>query len=106
MPRRMDAVLLGAGGHARVVLDAARAAGTVEVVAVIDANVKLTGTSFEGIPVVGDEAMLDELRSRGIESALLGIGSVDVGDGRRAAHARLVAAGFRLPAIIHPRAVI
>jgi UDP-perosamine 4-acetyltransferase len=102
----MDAVLIGAGGHARVVLDAARAGNAFDVVAVLDAKPELAGTSFEGLPVVGDESMLGELRSRGVGVALLGIGSVDVGNIRQAAHARLVAAGFRLPAVAHPRAVI
>ena len=53
----MRAVLIGAGGHARVLMHAARAAGGAEVVAVVDDNPALRGQDFEGAPIVGDKHM-------------------------------------------------
>lgn len=94
---------MGAGGHARVVLDAARASG-VDVVAVVDARADLKGSKFEGLEVVGDESAIAAMR--GVDTALLGVGSIDVGDTRRKLHARIAALGLRLPVVRHPSAVV
>ena len=102
----MKAVLIGAGGHARVVLDAARAGKHIEVVAVVDADPAKRGTQFEGLDVVGDESVLPALRARGIDAIVLGVGSVDVGPTRRSLFQRVSGLGFELPAVIHPAAVI
>jgi sugar O-acyltransferase (sialic acid O-acetyltransferase NeuD family) len=106
MPGRMKAVLIGAGGHARVVLDAARAANGIEVSCVVDADPAKRGTAFEGLEVVGDESALAGIRARGVEAIVLGVGSIDVGRGRRALFERVSVLGFELPAVIHPAAVI
>lgn len=102
----MKAVLVGAGGHARVVLDAARAAGGFEIIAVVDARTELKGTDFEGLQVVGDESEIASLRQRGVVAALLGVGSVDAGDVRRRVFARMSALGLSLPTVRHPSAVV
>ena len=47
MPGRMKAVLIGAGGHARVVLDAARAGKRIDIVCVIDADPAKFGAPAE-----------------------------------------------------------
>ena len=101
----MKAVLVGAGGHARVVLDAARAGGS-EVIAVVDARAELVGSSFEGLEVVGDESKIVALRERGVDAVLLGVGSVAVGDTRRALYARISALGLALPIVRHPSSVV
>lgn len=106
MPPDMKAVLIGAGGHARVVLDAARAGGTVDIVAVIDADPRKHGGSFEGLPVIGDESLLGSMPARGIPAVALGVGSVDVSDVRRALFARVQEAGLDLATVVHPRAVV
>lgn len=54
----MDLVLIGAGGHALVVLDAARA-GKVEIAGLLDAG-KPAGLEFAGARVLGDDALLDD----------------------------------------------
>lgn len=102
----MKVVLIGAGGHARVVLDAARASGAFEIIAVVDARGDLKGSKFEGLEVVGDESAIAPLRTQGVVAALLGVGSVDVRDVRRALFARMAAFGLDLPVVRHPAAVV
>jgi UDP-perosamine 4-acetyltransferase len=102
----MKAVLVGAGGHARVVLDAARASGALEVIAVVDVRPELRGSSFEGVEVIGDESALSLARHRGARAILLGVGSVDVADTRRRLFERIVVLGLELPVVRHPSAVI
>jgi len=102
----VKAVLVGAGGHARVVLDAARSSGAVDVIAVIDAKPELAGTRFDGVEVIGDESALAKARALGATAIVLGVGSVDVGDRRRDLYERIARSGFELPAVVHRAAVI
>jgi UDP-perosamine 4-acetyltransferase len=102
----MKAVLIGAGGHAKVVLDAARSAKDVDVIAVVDAKKELAGTRFEGVEVIGDESALPKARERGATAIVLGVGSIDVGDRRQALYERVARLGFDLPPIVHRTAVI
>src|SRR2546428_452249 len=106
MRPRMKAVLIGAGGHARVVLDAARSALALEIVAVIDAKRELAGTRFEGVDVLGDESALPAARERGAIAVLLGVGSIDVGDARRSLYERLSTLGLDMPIVIHRAATV
>ena len=101
----MRVVLIGAGGHARVVLDAARAQG-LDVAAAVDADASKHGQRIDDVPIVGDERQLPALRSAGISAAILGVGSVDVGPKRADLFARIVAAGFALPVVRHPSSVV
>lgn len=102
----MRVVLVGAGGHARVLLDAMRLQSEHEIVAAVDANRGLHGLTFEGIPIVGGEDVLPELHADRVEGALLGVGSVDVNDVRRRLHERISRLGFEFPVVVHPSAVV
>src|SRR5438045_2221221 len=92
----MKAVLYGASGHARVVLDAARSTGAFDVVAVVDDRADLKGSKFEGLQVLGDRSAFSAVRDLGARAIILGIGSVDVGDPRRAIYNRIAPLGFEL----------
>jgi sugar O-acyltransferase (sialic acid O-acetyltransferase NeuD family) len=105
MPLEMRVVLIGGGGHARVVLDAARAQGH-EVVAVLDADPVRRGQTLDGVPIVGDEADLPRLRAVGAEGVVLGVGSVTAASPRADLFARIVATGIALPTVQHPSAVV
>ena len=101
----MRVVLIGAGGHARVVLDAARSQG-LDVAAAIDMDVSKQGHQIDGVPIVGDERELPALRSTGISAAILGVGSIDVGPRRAELFARIAQAGFQLPVVRHASSVV
>jgi sugar O-acyltransferase (sialic acid O-acetyltransferase NeuD family) len=98
------AVGLGAGSHAKSVLDAIRSAGRFEVVALVDDDPAREGTEVLGHRVVGGADALERLRGEGIEHAFVGIGGVADNEARERAFARLVAAGFELPPIVHATA--
>lgn len=98
--------LIGAGGHARVLLDAARAEGRLTVEVVLDARPELRGGTFEGLTVAGDEFELRRLSTEGIEGVILGVGSVDAGPQRRILYERIAAYGLAFPPVRHPAAVV
>jgi len=101
----MKAVLIGAGGHARVVLEAARAQG-LEVVAIIDDKPNLKGTMIDSVPIVGAEDELDRLHVHGVDSAILGVGSIEATTRRQYLYERLAAKWFSFPVVQHPSSVV
>lgn len=67
---------LGAGGHAKVVIEILRACGGCELVGLLDPRDDLQGTKVLGVPVLGGDDMLGELAGRGIGYFFVGLGSV------------------------------
>lgn len=101
----LPVVLLGAGGHAKVVLSAAQRLGW-RLLGVCDPVLAQTGVKvWRGLPVLGDDRFL-ETCTPGAVHLLNGIGMVPGNDVRRRIHERWVAAGFRFPALVDPTAFV
>ncbi len=94
-------VLIGAGGHAAVLLEAVRAAGLGEVVGLLDAAP--TAAPVLGVPVLGGEELLPRLLAEGVAAAAVALGD---NAARERAGDRLLALGFLLPAVVHPSALV
>jgi UDP-perosamine 4-acetyltransferase len=99
------AVLLGAGGHAKVVLSLARA-NDLKVMGVCDPVLARGGvTQWRDLEVLGGDDALGKLSAD--EVVLLnGIGHVVGSVARRALYERCREQGFHFPALIHPAAWI
>ena len=98
-----DLLILGAGSHARVVLDCLRALGREdEILGMVEVmgNGALWGKRLDGCPVMGGMGVLRRLKAR---SAVLGYGE-------NARRAELLAAarrlGLELPVLVHPDASV
>jgi UDP-perosamine 4-acetyltransferase len=96
---------LGAGTHARSVLEALRSTGRFEVLALADDDPSLAGSHVLGFPVVVADD-LDRLRAEGVAHAFAGVGGVGSSAARKQVFERLLAAGFELPPIVHASAVV
>ena len=94
-------LLLGAGGHGKAMADLLLADASYDVVGFVDAAPK--ASQVLGLPVLGDESMLVALAGQGIALAHAAVGD---NAQRLAAAARLRAAGFALPSLTHPAALI
>jgi UDP-perosamine 4-acetyltransferase len=92
-------VVIGAGGHAKVVIELLRAAGR-EIAGLIDPGAH---GPVLGIPVLGGDDALPRLRAEGIAEAVVAIGGNAL---RERIGARLLALGFALPPAIHPIALV
>jgi UDP-perosamine 4-acetyltransferase len=100
----MQILIIGAGGHGKVVLDILRAGGRYEPVGYLDADPALAGTTVGGLPVLGAANLLPKLRQQQkVRSAI-----VAIGDNRtRARYAQLLREqGFELINAVHPSAVV
>ncbi|MCC6422586.1 MAG: acetyltransferase [Phycisphaerales bacterium] len=95
----METLIIGAGGHGRVVLDILRAAGQYTPVGFIDSDPTLAGTQVMDLDVLGDINLLPKLRKQNISRAI-----VAIGDNRnRLTQAQfLLEHGFELINAIHP----
>jgi UDP-perosamine 4-acetyltransferase len=94
---------LGAGTHAKSLLEAIRSAGEFDVVALVDDDLDRVGAELLGFPVRGPETLAD-LRDEGVADAFAGVGGARSSDARKATFSRLLEQGFRLPPIIHASA--
>ena len=96
-------LIIGAGGHGKVVAEILRARGR-EPVGFVDADERLLGRSVLGLPVLGGMLQLEKIARRTSATAAI----VAIGDNRvRLEHAREVQrAGLTLASAIHPSAVI
>ena len=97
-------VILGAGGHARVVLECARRQGRYAVEGLIDPE--RPGRLVDGAPVLGGDDHLEELRRLGVSVAVVGIAGLGAGAVRQRLFDQLVALGFDGALIVHPSATV
>lgn len=96
-------VILGAGGHAKVLLSLVQSAG-FDVLGVCDPVLAdQTGGQWRGISILGGDAALDALEPGSIE-LVNGLGQLVGGTGRQKVFQRLRARGFRFPVLVHPLA--
>lgn len=96
-------VLLGAGGHAKVLLSLIRAA-EMEVVGVCDPTLAVRGTKeWRGIKVLGDDEALNAINPNSV-GLVNGIGHLVASIARRTVFERFKEKGFSFPVLVHPAA--
>jgi UDP-perosamine 4-acetyltransferase len=97
-------VILGGGGHARVVIDALRCAGHT-IAGVIDPNQEVANSLPAGIAWLGKD--LSQARPGEVEVAI-GVGSLDVGgkNPRPRLFNEAKSSGFRILSFRHPSAIV
>lgn len=97
-------VILGAGGHGRVVLDILLAQQRYTVAGFLDNNRDLLGRRIDGIPVIGTiEAAAEVCERHNAASVIVAIGD---NGARRGIARQLEQAGLRLLSAIHPTAAV
>jgi UDP-perosamine 4-acetyltransferase len=93
-------VVVGAGGHAKVLIEAIRATASYEVIGVVDPR---RVSDVLGVPWLGPDETLPSLHAQGIRDAAIALGDNRL---REIIGKRLVALGYHAPAIIHPSSII
>jgi UDP-perosamine 4-acetyltransferase len=105
MNEQNNIVLVGGGGHAKVIIDAIKCAGKFGIYGIVD-SILPEGTSVLGIKVLGGDSELPKIFKQGVKYAFISVGSLGDCSARKRIAENLEKIGFKLPVIAHPKAVI
>lgn len=95
-------LIIGGGGHAKVVVDLARRTGAWRIAGVLDDAPSLVGTTVLGCPILGGTERLQDFTGDGV-AFVVGIGSNAV---RQQLQEKAAAAGLPAAVLVHPTAIV
>lgn len=98
-------IILGSGGHARVLISLIRAAARYEISGILDPGLQREAMVL-GISVLGGDDLLSRLIKEGITLACIGVGSVGDNSKRIRLYKTVKEIGFSVPCMIHPQAIV
>lgn len=111
MPGNKKLLLIGAGGHCKSVIDTLvnlatySCIGIIEKKEIYEQNI-VNKNTFMGVPIVGTDANLQSLHSKGYTDAFITIGSVGDTTVRKAIYNNLKKFGFHIPNIIDVTSIV
>ena len=100
-PAQTPVVVIGAGGHAKVVIELIRAQGLYEVMGCTDRDPRRRDVI--GAPILGSDDVLSDLYAQGIRHCFVALGDNAL---RRKVATQVTALGFQLVNAISPKAVV
>ncbi len=100
-----EIIILGAGGHARVLIDCIKAINRYKIAGILDLVLE-KGNVFDGVPVLGGDDKLAGLTEDDINLACIGIGGIKTNEKRKRIFEEAKKSGFSVPVLVHPRAII
>ncbi|MFH1678192.1 MAG: acetyltransferase [Candidatus Omnitrophota bacterium] len=98
-------ILIGGGGHCRVIIEAVKKRRQYAIEGIIDPNLD-TGEKISGVPVIGNDDSLKEIYISGVRNAFIAVGSIGDCSLRLRLYKQIKETGFSLPVIMHPSAVV
>jgi sugar O-acyltransferase (sialic acid O-acetyltransferase NeuD family) len=100
----LPVIVLGAGGHAKVLVDALLACSAL-IAGIVDPDPAQAGSELLGVPVLGDDDLVREFPPEEI-TLVNGLGSVGLPVARRRVFERFKGLGYGFAAVVHPSAVV
>lgn len=97
---------IGAGGHAKVILEILRDDPRYEVAGLLDIDQELWGRTVSGISVLGDDALLESLFAGGYRHAFLGVGATGSAVVRRRLYEQATRIGYQFISAVHSKAIV
>jgi len=97
-------IIIGAGGHANVLIDALKLSVS-EIIGIVDADPNKKDSLILGVPVIGDDETVLSYNNESIE-LVNAIGSVSKPLARKTVFERFKKLGYSFASVIHPSAVI
>lgn len=94
-------VILGAGGHAKVLIDTLRQQGA-NILAVTDRNPELWGTFLSAVPIVGDDSFVKQHYAPEIIYLVNGLGSIRAHSIRADLFIQFKQLAYQFTSVIHP----
>lgn len=100
----LPVIVLGAGGHAKVLIEALLRSSRV-IAGIVDANPQLVGGDLLGVPVLGADDVVEGFRPAEVQ-LVNGLGSVGAVNRRQLLFEKFKPMGYTFATVIHPCAVI
>lgn len=98
-------VVLGGGGHARVLIDLMREAGLGDPHGILDADAPRWGGQLDGVPILGGDDLLARLAAEGVSTFVVGLGSAADTRPRAGLFTLAMSHGLEPLTLRHPTAV-
>jgi len=102
---KREIVLIGGGGHCKVIVDAIKKSGEFSIYGIVDQNLPQDAL-VSGIKVVGNDGILSNLFKQGVRDAFVSVGSIGDCSIRKCIFDNLKKIGFNLSVIVHPGAIV
>lgn len=99
-------IILGAGGHARVLIDCLQHSKEVAIFGILDPNQDLIGSTIFDIPVIGSDELLAEMTDKGVEYFVVGVGGAGNNHPRIKLFNQALRYGLKPLTVTHPSAII
>lgn len=100
----MRVIVIGAGGHAKVLIDTLQRLGRT-IVGLTDRDSRLQGTRVLGVEIIGDDSAIEDFHRDDVE-LVNGVGSIGIPRDRRRIYEELAGQGYHFPAVVHPCAIL
>lgn len=96
-------LILGGGGHTRVIIDCMQGEEVLKFSAILDPNSSLWGQNIQGVPVLGGDELIPELVEKGANRFVVGLGGTSDNQSRRRLFDLARSAGLEPLTLRHPR---
>src|SRR3989339_1257695 len=98
-------ILIGAGGHCKVIIDAISRGKKFRIAGIIDTKDKI-GEKVLSIPVIGTDADLAAIYKKGVKNCFISVGSVGDSSLRQKLYRKASEIGFAFPNIISKNSIV
>ncbi len=98
--------ILGAGGHAKVIIDTVKQMGSFEIIGIFDRDNSLHGSYLLDIEVLGGDELLLNKYDPGNVKLVNAIGTIKASNIRENLYKKFKKSGFSFATIIHPSSYI
>lgn len=101
----IKAFILGAGGHAKVLIDCLKMQTHVQILGILDVNPEMAIKNILGVPLLGSEEILANYEA-GYVQLINGVGSVHLPTLRSNIFLKFKRDGYQFLEVIHPNAYL
>ncbi|MES2218870.1 MAG: acetyltransferase [Pseudomonadota bacterium] len=102
---KTDLIIIGAGGHAKVLIDCLLQQSAVNIIGILDNNPSVHGQSVLGIPVLGGDEKIANFPTNAVQ-LVNAVGSIDIPLRRAAVYQHFKALGYQFLSVVHHTAYV
>jgi sugar O-acyltransferase (sialic acid O-acetyltransferase NeuD family) len=99
-------LILGGGGHAKVIIDCLLCGSEYLPVAILDSDNSLWGSTLLSVPIAGGDELISAYLEKNVTHFSLGLGSIDRSEKRTKLYNLAISHGLQPVTITHPSSII